>query len=193
MRFKKLLGHFGSLEQAWREGGEQDFIAAGLEPNLARDIAARRPQLDLDKELAKLAKENIGIMTILDEDYPRLLKEIYDPPNIMYIKGALKPEDEFAIGIVGTRKLTTYGQQVATKISRELAQAGLTIVSGLAQGIDTLAHLAALEARTRTIAVVGSSIERNSIFPPQNKTLAEVYSKAHWHVPLFSDSLLTFG
>lgn len=173
MRFKKLLGHFGSLQQAWHEGHEQDFIAAGLEQELARDIAARRPQLDLDKELQKLAKENIGIITILDQDYPKLLKEIYDPPYIMYIKGALKPEDEFAIGIVGTRKLTTYGQQATSRISRELAQAGLTIVSGLAQGIDTLAHLAALEQKTRTIAVVGSSIDRNSIFPPQNKTLAE--------------------
>ena len=173
MRFKKLLGHFGSLEQAWREGNAQDFITAGLEQDLSAEIVLRRPQMDLDKELEKLARENIGIVTILDEDYPKLLKEIYDPPYIMYIKGALKAEDEFAIGIVGTRKLTTYGQQVASRISRELAQAGLTIVSGLAQGIDTLAHLAALEQKTRTIAVVGSSIERHSIFPPQNKTLAE--------------------
>jgi len=173
MRYKKLLGHFGSLEQAWQNGGEQDFVAAGLEADLAREIAVRRPQLDLDREMQKLAKENIGIITILDEEYPKLLKEIYDPPYIMYIKGQLKPEDEFAIGVVGTRKLTTYGQQVATKISRELAQAGLTIVSGLAHGIDTLAHLAALENKTRTIAVVGSSIDRSSIFPPQNKSLAE--------------------
>lgn len=173
MRFKKLLGHFGSLEQAWKNGGEQDFIAAGLEQDLAREIVLRRPQLDLEKELQKLARENIGIVTILDEDYHKLLKEIYDPPYIMYIKGALKPADEFAIGVVGTRKLTTYGQQVTSRISRELAQAGLTIVSGLAQGIDTLAHLAALEQKTRTIAVVGSSIERNSIFPPANKSLAE--------------------
>ena len=110
MRFKKLLGYFGSIEQAWKNGGEQDFILAGLEEELARDVAARRPQMDLDKELAKLARENINIITILDEDYPKLLKEIYDPPHIIYIKGALKPEDEFAIAVVGTRKLSTYGQ-----------------------------------------------------------------------------------
>jgi len=173
MRFKKLLGHFGSLEQAWKNGSAQDFILAGLEEDLAQEIAVRRPQMDLEKELAKLAKENIGIVTILDEDYPSRLKEIYDPPQIMYIKGELKQEDEFAIAVVGTRKLSTYGQQVAMRISRELAQAGLTIVSGLALGIDTLAHLAALEQKTRTIAVLGSSIDRFSIFPAQNKSLAE--------------------
>jgi DNA processing protein len=173
MRFKKLLGHFGSLERAWLGGTTDDFMAAGLEDDLAAEIVLRRPQIDLEKELQKLAKENIGILTILDEDYPKLLKEIYDPPYIMYIKGTLKPEDEFAIAIVGTRKLSTYGQQVTTKISTDLAQAGLIIVSGLAQGIDTLAHLAALGQKTRTIAVVGSSLDRSSIFPPANKTLAE--------------------
>ncbi len=177
MRFKKLLGYFGSLEQAWKNGGEQDFISTGLEEELARDIVARRPQMDLDKEMAKLAKENIGVITILDEDYPKLLKEIHDPPYIMYIKGALKPEDEFAIAVVGTRKLSTYGQQVASCLARELAQAGLTIVSGLALGIDTLAHLAALEQKTRTIAIVGSSLDRYSIFPPQNRSLAEKISQ----------------
>lgn len=172
-RFKKLLGYFGSLEQAWKNGGEQDFIQAGLEEELARDVVARRPQLDLDKEIAKLAKENIGIITILDENYHKLLKEIHDPPAIIYFRGSLKPEDEFAIAVVGTRKLSTYGQQVTSTLSRELAQAGLTIVSGLALGIDTLAHLAALEQGTRTIAVVGSSLDRFSIFPPQNRSLAE--------------------
>lgn len=173
MRFKKLLGYFGSLEQAWTNGGEADFISAGLEEELAKDIASRRPQMDLEKELQKLQKENIGIITILDEDYPKLLKEIHDPPHIMYIKGTLKLEDEFAVAIVGTRKLSTYGQQAASCLARELAQAGLTIVSGLALGIDTLAHLAALEQKTRTIAVVGSSLDRFSIFPPQNRSLAE--------------------
>jgi len=173
VRFKKLLGHFGSLEEAWKNGGTQDFILAGLEEDLAREIILRRPQIDLNKELEKLNKENIGIITILDEDYPKLLKEIYDAPPIMYIKGSLQPEDEFAIAVVGTRKLSTYGQQVASQISRELAQAGLTIVSGLALGVDTLAHLAALEQKKRTIAVLGSSVDRFSVFPSQNRSLAE--------------------
>lgn len=176
-RFKKLLGYFGSLEKAWLEGSQDNFIAAGLEPDLAQEIALRRPQIDLEKELQKLFKENIGIMTILDEGYPKLLKEIYDPPYIMYTKGALKPEDEFALAIVGTRKLSSYGQQAASHLARDLAQAGLTVISGLAQGIDTLAHLTALQQNKRTIAVVGSSIDTQSIFPPVNRRLAEQIAK----------------
>ena len=173
MRFKKLLGYFGALEKAWLKGKEMDFIEAGLETDLAKEIAARRPQINLDKELEKLAKEKIGILTILDEQYPKLLKEIYDPPYIMYIKGEVKPEDEFSLAIVGTRKLSSYGQQVAMHLARDLSSAGLTIVSGLAQGIDTLAHLAALKQNQRTIAVVGSGIDQQSIFPPANRHLAD--------------------
>jgi len=173
VRFKKMLAYFNSLEQAWKNGDKQNFLAAGLEEDLAQEIILRRPQIDLNKELEKLNKENIEIITILDKNYPRLLKEIYDPPAIMYAKGTLTNEDEFAVAVVGTRKLSSYGQQVAARISRELAQAGITIVSGLALGIDTLAHLAALEQKKRTIAVLGSALNRASIFPSQNKILAE--------------------
>jgi len=173
VRFKKLLGYFANLEKAWLESDEETLTAAGLEEDLAREIIVRRPQIDLDQELTKLAKENIGLLTILDEEYPKLLKEIYAPPPLLYIKGEFKATDEFAISIVGTRKLSTYGQQVATRLATDLAQAGLTIVSGLAQGIDTLAHLAALENKARTVAVVGSSLDRNSIFPSINRSLAE--------------------
>lgn len=172
-RFKKILGYFGDAPNAWQQGSAQDFINAGLEEALAREIELRRPQMDLDKELAKLQKENIDILTSLDKHYPKLLKEIYDPPYIMYIKGELKPEDDFAIGIVGTRRLSTYGQQVTSRLAGELAQSGLTIVSGLAQGVDTLAHLAALENKKRTVAVVGSSLDTQSIFPPANRHLVE--------------------
>lgn len=172
-RFKKILSFFGSAQNAWERGSAQDFIKAGLEEPLAREIELKRPQMDLEKELQKLTKENIGILTLLDENYPKLLKEIYDPPYIMYIRGALKPEDEFALAIVGTRRLSPYGQQVAAHISRDLAQSGLTIVSGLAHGIDTFAHLAAVQQQKRTIAVVGSSLDSQSLFPPGNRRLAE--------------------
>lgn len=173
MRFKKILGYFESAKNAWEQGSTADFMKAGLEESLAQEIILKRPQMDLEKEMQKLAKENIGIMTNLDEDYPKLLKEIYDPPYIMYIRGAFKPEDEFALAIVGTRKVSPYGQQVASQISRDLAQAGLTIVSGLAHGVDTHAHLAAVELQARTIAVVGSSLDSQSLFPPGNRRLAE--------------------
>jgi len=173
MRFKKLLGYFGSLEQAWQNGQSADFITAGLEENLAQEIILRRPQINLEAELASLTKQNIGIMTILDENYPKILKEIYDPPYIMYIKGQLKPEDEFALAVVGTRHVSPYGHQAAAHLAADLAQAGLTIVSGLARGVDTLAHLAAVNQRKRTIAVVGSSLDGQSLFPPANRRLAE--------------------
>lgn len=173
LRAKKILNFFGSMEKAWKEGGASEFIQAGLEPALAEEIVSKRPQMDLQKELEKLQRENISIMTCLDENYPKLLKEIYDYPYIMYIKGQIKKEDDFAIAVVGTRKLSHYGQQVTARIASELSQAGLTIVSGLAEGIDTLAHLSALENKARTIAVLGSSLERASIFPPRNKYLAD--------------------
>jgi len=173
VRFKKILGYFETAQNAWVNGSAQDFISAGLEESLAREIILKRPQMDLAKELAKLNKENIGILTRLDEDYPKLLKEIYDPPYIMYIKGQIKPEDDFALAVVGTRRISPYGQQAAVHLARDLAQAGLTIVSGLAQGADTFAHLATLEQKGRTLAVVGSSIDRQSIFPPANRYLAE--------------------
>ena len=174
-RFKKLLGYFGSLEKAWKESGVSDFVAAGLEEDLAREIATRRPQIDLTKEMAQMARENIEIITILDENYPKLLKEIYDPPYIMYLKGVLKPEeDEFSLAIVGTRRLSPYGYQATEKIAYDLAQTGITIVSGLAQGIDTLAHLGAVKQKKRTIAVLGSSLGKDDIFPPVNRKLAEM-------------------
>lgn len=174
VRFKKLIDHFGSLEEAWKNGNAGDFIKAGLEEELSQEIVLKRPQMDFGLELKKLEKENIKILTILDEDYPKLLNEIYSPPHILYVKGSFKPEDEFALAIVGTRRLSMYGKQAACKIAREISQSGMTIVSGLAQGIDTLAHLAAVENKGRTIAVIGSGIDWQSVFPPGNKRLAQM-------------------
>lgn len=176
-RFKKILGYFGTLEKAWKNGHVDSFISSGLEEDLANEIAIQRPHFNLEKELEKLSEENIKILTILDKNYPARLKEIYDPPYIIYMKGELKPEDEFSIAIVGTRRLSIYGQQAAEKISSELAQAGVTIISGLAQGIDTIAHLSALENNSRTIGVLGSSIKKKEIFPMSNSHLAEKISQ----------------
>lgn len=111
-------------------------------------------------------------ITQRNKEYPKLLKEIYKPPAL-YIRGEFKPSDEFSLAVVGTRRLTSYGQQVAPQIVYDLAKAGLTIVSGLAVGIDTLAHQAALEAKGRTIAVLGSGIDDKSIYPFCNKKLAQ--------------------
>lgn len=172
VRFKKIRSYFGNLPAAW-EGSAQDYVAAGLEEGLAQEIVLRRQNFDPKTELQKVLDQNIDILTIEDAEYPVLLKEIHQPPFILYKQGDFKPQDEFALAIVGSRKLTTYGQQAAIKLARELAQAGLTIVSGLAQGIDTLAHRQALDTGGRTLAVIGSGIDQRSIFPPGNRRLAQ--------------------
>lgn len=171
-RIKKLLNYFGNLKDAWQTS-ESELINAGLEESSAKEVCAGRLTIDPEKELEKVINEGLDVITILDENYPALLKEIYDPPAIIYVKGQIKPEDEKALAIVGTRNPSPYGQQTASFLSGQLAQTGLTIISGLARGIDTLAHLTALQNNGRTIAVIGSGLDRNSIYPPSNKKLAE--------------------
>jgi DNA processing protein len=176
IRFKKLLAYFDSLENAW-QASESDFRHAGLDEKLARKICAERRNIDPDKEFEKLAKEKITLMTAEDKTYPKLLKEIYDPPAVLYVRGAFKPQDDFSLAAIGTRKPTSYGIQVVSHLARDLSSAGLTIVSGLALGIDTLAHKACLETRGRTIAVIGSGLDKNSIYPSSNRKLADLIAE----------------
>ncbi len=171
-RFKKLIDHFPSLEEAWL-ADEQTFRNAGLEEKVAETIIDQRKSIQPEKEYEKLLKERIEVLTIGEETYPSLLKEIYDAPAILYIRGQLKPEDQLTIGVVGSRKPSTYGQQVATAISTDIARAGLTVISGLALGTDTLAHRAALEANQRTIAVLGSGLGQPDVYPSTNRQLAD--------------------
>ena len=121
--------------------------------------------------------ENIGKITLQDKNYPAILKEIHDPPKELYIKGEIINQDKTAIGVVGTRKYTQYGKEVCLDISGKLAKLGITIVSGLAKGIDTFAHQAALESGGRTIAVLGSGMDKNSFFPRSNYSLSEKISQ----------------
>jgi len=174
--FKNLLAHFGSLEQAWSAEISQ-FRQTGLANSVIEQIKKQRPQINPDREMERLAKEEIDLITILSQNYPKLLKEIYAPPALLYIRGKFEPNDEFGLGIVGTRKLSLYGQQITPLITADLAQTGLTIISGLAKGIDTLAHQAALQVNGRTIAVLGSGLDRASIYPFVNRRLAEEISQ----------------
>lgn len=175
IKFKKLLAYFGSLKEAW-QAKRISLKKAGLEEKLVEEILIKRKEIDPDREIEKLFKEGISIMTIKDKSYPKILKEIYDPPALLYIRGSFQKEDEFSLAVVGTRRPSSYGAQVTLDVGSKLAQAGLTIVSGLAKGIDTLAHQAALEVGGRTIAVVGSGIDKKSIYPPANRQLAEKIS-----------------
>ncbi len=171
-RFKKILNYFPSMEEAWHAGAEE-FQKAGIEENIALDFLFQKKEINPDYEMERLADENIKIIKINDKNYPRLLSEIYNPPFLLYYKGNMDIKDEYTLGVVGTRKFTSYGKQVAEEIVFNLAKSGLVIISGLALGIDSLSHASCLKAGGKTIAVLGSGIDRQHIYPSSNRYLAE--------------------
>lgn len=169
---KKLLAFFGSGETAWN-AGLPDLLQSGIGESLAQKIVEERIKIDPDQEMTRLEKESIKILTLDDLDYPPLLKEIHNPPYLLYIRGEMDFGNAPMISIVGSRKYTEYGLSVAQKFAHELAQAGFVIVSGMALGIDAIAHQAALEAGGKTVAILGSSIDDKNIFPKHNFNLAQ--------------------
>jgi len=170
--FKKLLDHFISLDDAWT-AKTNELKHAGLNQSTIGQINKHRPKINPDYEMERLEKEKIGLITIQDKNYPKLLKEIYAPPATLYIRGSFYPKDKISLGVVGTRNLSPYGRQITPIITSELSKASITIVSGLAKGIDTIAHKTAIENKGRTIAVLGSGVNTNNIYPAINKYLAE--------------------
>ena len=176
IRFKKIEKYFfrqdPSLENAFRAKVDE-LVRAGIEENIAEEFAATREEIDPEKLIAKLKEEGVKVITIKDESYPKLLAEIYNPPLLLYCRGEFDLKDDFTLAVVGTRKYTNYGKQTTDYLVKELARNNLTIVSGLALGIDCLAHLATLEAGGKTIAVLGSGLDRQNIYPSQNRYLAE--------------------
>ena len=130
-----------------------------------------RNETDLDALFDSIQQKDVQVLTLLDDDYPKLLKQIDQAPPVLYVRGSLLPADDFAIAMVGTRRISAYGQQVTRDTSLYLAGHGLTIVSGLARGVDALAHQSALQAGGRTIAVLGSGAD--VIYPPEHRQLAE--------------------
>ncbi|MCX6796026.1 MAG: DNA-processing protein DprA [Candidatus Falkowbacteria bacterium] len=172
MRIKRLKNYFPSFEQAFRANAAE-LKQAGIEENVANEFQSFRLNINPDELMARLAKENIKILTLSDDNYPRLLNEIYDPPPLLFYQGELKVDDDFSVAVVGARKYSHYGQQATEKIVFELAKNKITIISGLALGIDALAHQAALAAGGRTIAVLGSGIDKYSLYPADNRYLAE--------------------
>ena len=169
-RLRTLLEHFGNPERAWT-ASKASLRAAGLGEKLAAEVVRLRSELDLDREWERLERESVRTLTWQDEDYPRRLSEIDQPPPVLYLRGRLTDTDLWSVAVVGTRKLTAYGRQVTEKIAGFLAENGVTIVSGLARGVDTIAHRAAIRAGGRTIAVLGSGLDR--VYPYENGGLAE--------------------
>jgi DNA processing protein len=164
-RLMRLLAYFGALSKAWN-AGMGDLMHAGLEAKLIERIVQLRRTFNPDAEMEKLAKMGIEALVIGDGRYPARLAEIESAPPLLYLRGQLTAQDDLALAVVGTRKATHYGKSVTTQLVGEMARAGLTIVSGLARGIDTCAHQVALEAGGRTVAVLGCGVD--VVYPPEN-------------------------
>jgi DNA processing protein len=165
-----LIQRFGSPEAVFAASINELREVKGVGQKLAAAIQAAPREVDAEEELAFCAKHEIQILLDTDEGYPARLKEICDPPGVLFLQGTILPIDELAIAIVGTRHATTYGQQQAERFAGALARAGYTIVSGLARGIDAAAHRAALAAGGRTLAVLGSGID--NLYPPEHRELS---------------------
>lgn len=170
VRLRALIDHFGDAASAWR-GAPADLRAAGLGSKLIERLLEVRAGVDLDRLWEKITAQGIQILTWEDEAYPPRLKEIEQPPPVLYLRGTFLPEDSFAVAMVGTRGITHYGRQITEELAGFLAANGITVISGLARGVDATAHSSALKAGGRTLAVLGCGVDR--IYPPENRGLAE--------------------
>lgn len=171
IRVRRLLERF-DRPQAILSAKRNELVSVpGIGEEMADQLTDWENRIDLAEEQRRISDHGISLLTLDDEDYPPALRTIYDPPFLLYIKGRIIPADRAAIGVVGSRRTTHYGREQAKKLSFQLAKAGFSIVSGLARGIDTAAHEAALAANGRTLAVLGSGI--GNVYPPENQALAD--------------------
>ncbi|MFN8592363.1 MAG: DNA-processing protein DprA [Thermomicrobiales bacterium] len=168
-RIDRLCRQFGSLRAAWSAPPHE--VRAILDGRPLAELLEARGRIEPERELERLAAKGIRALFPGHPDYPRLLAETSGRPSVLYLRGQLTAADERAVAIVGTRRATPYGRQVTERIAAELAQAGVTVISGLARGVDGVAHHAALEAGGRTLAVLGSGVD--VIYPSEHRQLAE--------------------
>lgn len=170
VRVRRLLDAFGSPQAILNARRDRVQSLDGFGKEMAGLIGAWEDHIDLSRELELIADAKVRVLTLACEAYPASLREIYDPPIVLYIWGELQPQDHHGIAVVGSRHASHYGCQAAKKISFQLARSGITVISGLARGIDTAAHEGAL-AGGRTVAVLGSGLGK--LYPPENQVLAE--------------------
>ncbi|HSG41795.1 MAG TPA: DNA-processing protein DprA, partial [Anaerolineales bacterium] len=154
----------------WRSS-PADLAEAGLGTKVIERVIQARDGVDLDQVWEKIEKQGIKILTWQDEAFPQRLKEINQPPPVLFIRGEYLPDDLFAVSIIGTRQVSPYGRQITEELASFLAANEMTVINGLARGIDSISHQTALKAGGRTIGVLGSGVDR--IYPPENRTLAE--------------------
>jgi DNA processing protein len=171
VRIRQLLEFFGDAPSVLKASKPQLLAIRGIGEETANAICNWEKSVDLAGELKRIADYGCRIVTQADAEYPPLLREIYDPPAVLYIKGSLIARDKNAVAMVGSRQTTHYGIETARKLAYQLAYTGVTVVSGGARGIDTAAHQGALSGKGRTIAVLGTAI--NIVFPPENAELFE--------------------
>lgn len=171
IRVRRLLERFGSPQAILAASAGDLRTVNGIGEEMAAHIAGWEKHIDLAEEQRRIAAHGITLLTLDDPAYPPDLRQIHDPPFLLYQKGRITPADEAAVAVVGSRRATHYGREQAKRLSFQLAKAGFTIISGLARGIDTAAHEAAIAAGGRTIAVLGSGI--GNVYPPENQALAD--------------------
>jgi len=170
VRLRRLRDALGGPQAILQAGSETLASVPGIGPEAARSIAGWKTTVDPEREFQLAAAAGARILCPSCPEYPAGLKEIHDPPSVLYMMGNLEPRDRTAVGVVGSRKPSHYATEAAKKISHQLAYQGVTVVSGLARGIDTAAHQGALAAKGRTLAVIGSGLNR--LYPPENDCLA---------------------
>ncbi|MEX2236095.1 MAG: DNA-processing protein DprA [Dehalococcoidia bacterium] len=170
IRFGRLEAAFPDMESAWN-ASRSDLRAAGLDEGTCDRIIAGRHEIDPDAVMDIVVSHGMDVITWHDPRYPRQLAEIDDKPPMLFVRGSLAEQDQWAIAVVGTRRATPYGRQVAEQLTAALSASGITIVSGLARGIDAIAHRAALQAGGRTLAVLACGLDM--VYPPEHKRLAE--------------------
>jgi len=171
-KLSRLQHFFPSVEAIWH-ASFSELQKVGWEAKATEEFIFHRSEIDLDLELAKLEKEKISAIESGHPDYPKLLKEIFLPPFLLYYRGDIKAASDFSLAVVGTRKPTNYGKLVAEQICTELLKNGFTIVSGLALGVDSIAHFSSIENKKPTVAVLGSGLDGANIYPAQNRSMAE--------------------
>ncbi len=179
-KFRNLLARFRSTDRVLSADFKSLTEAEGISLNLAKRIQGISAQYNefrniVEVEQEKLVRLNASVVTVWDEEYPSVLKKIYDPPIILYTIGTHEENDIYSVSVVGTRQPTNYGKVQTERLTSELVHEGITIVSGMARGIDSIAHITTLKENGRTVAIIGSGLD--VIYPPENKKLFQEISE----------------
>lgn len=182
---QRLLEYFGSASRVFKASMEELCRIQDVGPKISEAIYLAREHLDVASEIRFCRENGIQILLVSDPGYPHLLKEIADPPGVLFVRGSLLPQDSISLGVVGTRHPTRYGENQTRRLVGQISRAGFTVVSGLARGIDSAAHRGALEAQGRTVAILGQGLA-TPIYPPENSELADEIIK---HGALISEVL----